>query len=1207
VSAVFISASAQIGLGAGVLANNPASNIVAFGTRAGEYPDNPAGAGVYSNNLFLGSNPGGSCNVSNSLVIYSQTNGSPLIYGDLARNQVTIAGQTNTAGYTLNVNGSAQAQTLNSPAASSNSIGGVTMSNSILTVGRINNLSNLNGVETKFDSANQVIFIGQKFGNADLPAGTLNVFLGQFAGASYAGTGTVGIGPGAGAFLTGSGNICIGGGAGNSSTGSCNNFIGNGAGYVSLGSFVNAIGASAAYGNLGSYVDTMGFQAAMQNANTGTNLIAIGSNAGIGNRGASNIYIGARAGNGDGPVYNSNSCNAIVVGSLAGIATNGNANIGNRSINIGKGSSTYQGSEDQIAIGTGAQGGATGSIAVGAGALATGGLRMLVIGSNVSGGTGAADVIAIGTNAGSNLPSLSNNIYLGSNAGYRPTTSNTLVVQSTSATVPTLQADLSNRWLGVGKSPLAALDVAGSVLLTGGTVTLSTTAVTTNLTVCGTTTLCGQVTIANLSPTNITVPVGGMLSVSGATTLSGVTLGMLNGVKWPSTAGALNTQLVINAVGEASWQAPGAIDSASWSTNPALQAVNMAGFGLTSLASINGLTAIISSTNNQIGLGANILTNNTASNIVAFGSNAGSNATANSTWSNCVYLGANPGTTAGGANTFLVYSTTAGTPALQVNMGSNWLGVGKVPTVALDVVGSGQFTGTVTTTGKLFIGGNSTSSYSLNIVGSGGRTGFISWSCNSGLTPWIGIGWDQSTGIDGLVISSGPGDPDIGKINSFYVSRNTGFVGIGKTSALFPLDVSGQINTNTAVSTPSLTVTTSTTLSGTLTLPTIGSTTYANRVLSYNSTTGAVTQSTLSLGTLGAADSNTMNANWVTTGGGIVTWSGTVVSGTSRILAIPLNKSMGSDGFFNITEGAWSITMNGWSAAYFVPNSVPSTYQSANGLIKVFPYQPTSDQVGSNWIFICSTYADVTPMTLKWGPGFITIPSGGVFNSATGGTSWNVLGQATNITLGSNSSITGTTSIVIGSNTAQQSITANNVIAIGTNAGSNLPNLSNNIYIGSNAGYNPTTSNTLVVQSTAATAPTLQADLSNRWLGVGRTPSAALDVAGTIRASGSVISTLNVAGITSGTSITLTTDNATTYYSLTTTTGTTLTLTLPLTAPPQGTYWVLKNNAAVNYTFTSANGVFNAGSNSYYLQAGIGITLAYSGTSANGSPAYYTF
>jgi hypothetical protein len=122
-------------------------------------------------------------------------------------------------------------------------------------------------------------------------------------------------------------------------------------------------------------------------------------------------------------------------------------------------------------------------------------------------------------------------------------------------------------------------------------------------------------------------------------------------------------------------------------------------------------------------------------------------------------------------------------------------------------------------------------------------------------------------------------------------------------------------------------------------------------------------------------------------------------------------------------------------------------------------------------------------------------------------------------------------------------------------------------------------------------------------------PSNALDVAGTIRASGSVISTLNVAGITSGTSITLTTDNATTYYSLTTTTGTTLTLTLPATAPPQGTYWVLKNNATVNYTFTttSTNGVFNAGSNSYYLQAGIGITLAYSGTSVNGSPAYYTF
>jgi hypothetical protein len=1203
ISAIF--SPTQIGIGPNALRANTQANIIALGISAGAIGANTTGVGP--NCIFLGSNPGGSSNLSNSLVVYSQTAGSPLIYGDLSKNQVTIAGQTNTGGYTLNVNGSAQASNFASPASSSNSIGGVTMSNSILTVGTISGVTNLNGQTLKIDGTNGLIGIGPNMS----VAGTSNIAIGNYAGAGYNQTGTseggqlIAIGGSAGYASSGVSNTFLGYHAGQQNTGSFVNAIGFYAGESCKESYVNAIGVYAAWSNAASSVDAIGSYAGYQNVSTGTNLIAIGSNAGKGNRGASNIYIGARAGNGEGPVYNSNSCNAIVVGSLAGIATNGNANIGNRSINIGTGAYTSQGANDQIAIGTGAQGGYTGAIAIGSGAFAIG-QKMIVIGSNAAGSGGAADIIAIGTNAGSNLPALANNIYIGSNAGYNPTTANTLVVQSTLSTAPTLQADLANRWLGVGKSPLAALDVAGSVLLTGGAVTLSTTTVTTNLTVCGTTTLCGQVTIANLSPTNVTVPVGGRINVSGSTTLSGVTLNVLNGVTWPTTAGALNTQLVISSAGQAAWQEPGTIDSAKWSSNPAITTVNISGFDIKGIVSFNTISAIISAT--QIGIGPSVLRNNTASSIVAFGCNAGSNVTADSTFNNCIYLGSNPGTSAAAANTFLVYSTTAGKPAIQVNTESNWLGVGKVPTVALDVAGSAQIGGTVTTTGKVFIGGNSTSSYSLNIVSSGGRSGFISWSCNTNLNPYIGIGWDQSA--DGLVVSSGPGVNDIGTVNSFYVSRVTGYVGIGKTSASFPLDVSGQINTNTSVTTPSLTVSTSTTLSGTLTLPTIASSAYMtlSRVLSYNSTTGAVTQSVLNLGTLGAADSNTMNANWVTTGGGLITWNGTVVSGTNRILAIPVNNAMATDGFLHITEGAWTITMNGWSAAYFVPNSVPSTYPAANGSIKVIPYQSIANQVGSNWIFICSTYADVSPMTLKWGPGFITIPSGGVFNSATGGTSWNVLGQATNIALGSNSSITGGTSIVIGSN-ATSAVAANNVIAIGTNAGSNLPNLNNTIYIGSNAGYTPATSNTLVVQSTSASAPTLQADLENRRLGVGKAPSYALDVSGTIRSSGPVISTISVSG-TSAAALTLTTDIATTYFSLTSM-ATSFAVTFPTTAPPTGTYWVLKNNSTVNYTITATNGVFNGGTTpSYFLQAGIGVTLAYSGTSAGAPtalPAYYTF
>ena len=1262
VSAVFVSASAQVGLGLGALSNNPASNIVAFGTGAGAVGLNTVGVGP--NNIFLGSNPGGSSNVSNSLVVYSQTAGSPLIYGDLARNQVAIAGQS-TGGYTLNVNGSAQASRFASPAASSNSIGGVTMSNSILTVGTICNVTNLNGQNLRIDGANHLIGIGA---NMNL-AGNHNIAIGDYAGFSYTQTGIVGgelvaIGTGAGFASIGTSNVLLGYNTGACNTGSFVHAIGHTAGTSNTGSYVNIIGVSAGWSNAASYVDAFGANAGYQNVATGSNLIAIGSNAGFRNYGASNIYIGARAGNGAGAAFNSNSCNAIMIGSLAGVHPNGNANIGNRSINIGTGAHTGQGATDQIAIGTGAQGGNAGTIAIGSGAFAIG-QKMIVIGSNASGGTNAADVIAIGTNAGSNLPALSNNIYIGSNAGYRPTTANTLVVQSTLDTVPALQADLANRRLGVGCAPTYSLDVqvtsAGSsgmriarndtsnvsagLFLEAGIMSGFLGATTGNTTLVSFATRAGgggialqslmsifeggeyglsikagntpssatvlrvttegayRVGVGTVSPTT-TLDVSGTFRVTGATTLN-----VLNGVSWPASTGSANQQLVMNPTGTAAvWAAPGVADAALWSCNDAVRTVNMAGFGLTGLASINGLTTTICSVTNQIGIGANLLTNNTANFVVALGNGAGSNAAANSTWSNCVYLGANPagGTTAGGANTFLVYSTTAGTPALQVNMGSNWLGVGKVPTVALDVVGAGRVTGNLIAQDRLIVGNfttNTPCNYAMNIVASGARTGYITWYKNDNQVPYIGMGYDQTN--DGIGITSNVNETNLVSTNAFFVSRITGRVGVATSTPAHALDVAGQINTNTAVSTPSLTVTTSTVLTGTLTLPSIASTTYANRVLSYNSTTGAVTQSTLNLQTLGAADSNTMNANWVTTGGGLITWNGSVVSGNNRILAIPVNNAMATDGFFNITEGAWSITMTGWSAAYFVPNSVPSAYPAANGLIKVIPYQTIANQVGSNWIFICSTYADVSPMTLKWGPGFITIPSGGVFNSATGGTSWNVLGQATNIALGSNSSITGAKSIVIGSNAAS-AVAASNVIAIGTNAGSNLPNLSNNIYIGSNAGYNPTTSNTLVVQSTSATAPALQADLSNRWLGVGMVPSNALDVSGTIRASGPVISTLNISGITSGSSLTLTTDSASTYFSLMTV-ASNITVTLPPTTPPSGTFWVVKNNSPVNYTLTAANGVFNAGSNSYFLQAGIGTTLAYSGTQANGSPAYYTF
>jgi len=224
-----------------------------------------------------------------------------------------------------------------------------------------------------------------------------------------------------------------------------------------------------------------------------------------------------------------------------------------------------------------------------------------------------------------------------------------------------------------------------------------------------------------------------------------------------------------------------------------------------------------------------------------------------------------------------------------------------------------------------------------------------------------------------------------------------------------------------------------------------GSNAYAGTVLSYNTGTGAVNHSSLSLGTLGAADSNTMNANWVTSGGGTITWNaGTgVVSGTNRIIAIPVNISLASSGFLNIgsdSGGSWSITLGtiAWYAAYWVPSSIPSGPYVSSGSIQVVNYETVSNQIGSNWIFICATNNDAGAgtVTLKWGPGFVTIPPGGVYNSRTGGQSWNVMGTASKVALGSDAGgvSQGANSVAIGLGTAYSSQQAD-AIAIGTYAG----------------------------------------------------------------------------------------------------------------------------------------------------------------------------
>jgi hypothetical protein len=138
---------------------------------------------------------------------------------------------------------------------------------------------------------------------------------------------------------------------------------------------------------------------------------------------------------------------------------------------------------DSIAIGTVAivNSNANKSIVIGSNA-STRGSNCIAIGTSASvggEGGGSQNLIAIGISAGTTVGNVENSIYLGSNPGYNPPTNNTFVLYSTNNTLPALQVDLANRYLGVGCVPAYPLDVAGQIRTTSNIInTINVTPVT---------------------------------------------------------------------------------------------------------------------------------------------------------------------------------------------------------------------------------------------------------------------------------------------------------------------------------------------------------------------------------------------------------------------------------------------------------------------------------------------------------------------------------------------------------------------------------------------------------------------------------------------------------------------------------------------------------------------------------------------------------
>jgi hypothetical protein len=834
--------------------------------------------------------------------------------------------------------------------------------------------------------------------------------------------------------------------------------------------------------------------------NGGTSVVSIG-NATLG--GSSNVAIGFQTLSGN----TANFVNAI--GCTAGSNNRGNNlnafgsnagsnNLGTSNIAIGENAGVSVSGSSNVSIGIETLGSTPGNLQIGIGFRAGNS-------STIS----AANSIYIGTKSGLGN-SNSNSIFIGNNVGfnatdtYNPGKPNSFVVYSTLSSTPALQSDLSARWLGVGKAPAFALDVSGTMQ------------------------------VSNISAGQLA---GVTLSLGTTNPSSGFVLTFSNSaIQWLAGTG-------------------GGGGGSAWSTFPATQFVNIAGFNLSGLASFNNVPVVFNPS--QIGIATN-LSGNTAV-TVALGISAGRSELGG------IYLGSNPGYTANVSNTFLVYSTSATRPFLQGSIANICLGIGKAPGFTLDV--SGTIAGS-----NLFIPSGSANTLGPITVLS---------------TNFVGIGTanpQQLLDVNGIA--------SIGTITTATSTTSNSIGGITLSNSI--------LNVPTFVVTP--------TISGLSTVndtsvnfakanvaigKDVGAGSGCNVVIGVSAGFGSATTGPACNVYIGAFAGQNMTGSF-----NVALGVGALLQGVNRSIANAVcigqntGQSMGAntDGIIAIGNGAGQkIDGNnnifiGKGAGTGIPDRTPVGY--TNMVI-----------IGSSAGTGISGGSAVNSM----GPGAVAIGTSTLARSNAVSIGTTAKANTSGVAIGTTANASGLITIAIGNNSVARGQTS---IAIGNGAGGTSTGI-NSIFLGSNPGYNPTTDNTFVVYSTLSALPSLQSDLSNRWLGIGCVPTVPLDVAGQIRTTSNIVNTINVTTISSVGTVTLNTANCSTYFNLVFNGGTTVTVNLPGTTPLNGSYWVLKNNSTVNYTLSYNTGVLNfvGGPTTSFLQAGNGVTLIYSGSNS----VYYTF
>lgn len=183
--------------------------------------------------------------------------------------------------------------------------------------------------------------------------------------------------------------------------------------------------------------------------------------------------------------------------------------------------------------------------------------------------------------------------------------------------------------------------------------------------------------------------------------------------------------------------------------------------------------------------------------------------------------------------------------------------------------------------------------------------------------------------------------------------------------------------------------------------------------LTWNNATNTLTVTgTVLVGSSSVVDWKNTTTQWTLSGGGLVTWTGSSLLWSQRVIAIPVERTeMGSAGYFDITcptSGtvtyynsagvtttvtctASGIPLAAWEALYYEVTEGMAE-PSSQARFRVVNYQNTVWRPGPGWILIAAVNGDAVNVGhLKWMPGQINFPAIGStvrYDSGRGLANW---------------------------------------------------------------------------------------------------------------------------------------------------------------------------------------------------------------------------